>query len=388
MAHVVPRIRSLAFVAIIGAVLAVACSTQSSSVDATDPGPAHGANGASGSSGDPASANCNDSCGNAQVCSDGACVDLPKSCPCPLEAYCDLTSNACKVGCTAPTGCNAGRYCDLGTRSCKDGCGIDRDCPAGLFCDLAQHQCARGCRVDPDCKQPTHGTVSCERGACSTKCETKFHACSGDCKSDTDATACGASCTACPTRTHATAACTTGACKSTCDRGFHDCAGACAASSDVATCGTSCSPCPTPAHGTSTCDGSACGIACDPGYVRSGSTCVLPCESSPCSGVTYCDGTSHLCLDGCVHHSQCPSEQFCNVATHGCEISWTWGTETAPYCPTGYTLHSMCTAGGTMCTNVHLPASTTYAFFCASGLQSRGHKTSACGTETICMPND
>src|SRR5581483_9686545 len=80
-------------------------------------------------------------CGAGQVCVDGACMDVPKACPCPKETYCDLGSNTCKIGCTTDDQCAAGRICDTRARMCMAGCRSDRECGAAQFCDPASATC-------------------------------------------------------------------------------------------------------------------------------------------------------------------------------------------------------------------------------------------------------
>jgi hypothetical protein len=53
---------------------------------------------------------------------------LPKSCPCPLDSYCDLATNTCVVGCKSHEHCNKGKYCDPATELCKVGCRTEADC--------------------------------------------------------------------------------------------------------------------------------------------------------------------------------------------------------------------------------------------------------------------
>ena len=135
--------------------------------DASSGGP--GARTDGGGPGTPGPAKCEGGCGDGQVCSEGKCVDLPSTCPCPVESYCDLATNTCKAGCTSHDQCSKGRFCDTAKRTCKD-----------------------GCRTAIDCAEPANGSVTCNAGTCVTSCDTKFHACGAACKSDTDPTACGA----------------------------------------------------------------------------------------------------------------------------------------------------------------------------------------------------
>lgn len=92
---------------------------------------------------------CGGGCGEGKVCMDGACVALPKNCPCPKESYCDLASNMCVAGCLEDSHCATGRICDAGPRQCRVGCRNDAACGAGRICD--RETCRAGCRKDTDC---------------------------------------------------------------------------------------------------------------------------------------------------------------------------------------------------------------------------------------------
>lgn len=89
------------------------------------------------------------SCPADEVCSDGACQQVPSHCPCPKETYCDLASNSCKRGCTDDTNCNVGEVCDSAARSCMAGCRKDASCGAGFICQA--QGCVAGCRGNSDC---------------------------------------------------------------------------------------------------------------------------------------------------------------------------------------------------------------------------------------------
>ncbi len=288
---------------------------------------------------------------------------LPATCPCPVESYCDLSSNTCKAGCTRDEECKAGRFCDEATRTCAD-----------------------GCRTVADCKAPANGDVACAEGMCKATCDARFHACGAACKADTDPTACGTTCTACPIRTNATASCEGGACKSACNAGFHECAGACASSTSPLTCGASCTPCPGVANGAPTCDGGACGIKCNAGYVPDGNACVRDCVVTGCGAFQWCDATAtHLCKAGCERHDECGSAQFCKIATHTCENT----TSGQRYCPAGFVARGRCSDGRDMCVNASLPAGTQHVFgaACPGGTTARG-STNCSGDTWVCVPND
>ncbi len=308
-------------------------------------------------------AKCGAGCKAGEVCSEGQCVELPKTCPCPAESYCDLAQGACKVGCTRDEECSAGRFCDEGKRTCKD-----------------------GCRTEKDCAKVTSGVVACDEGACVTTCDTKFHACGKACKGDTDATACGAGCVSCPTRPNAAASCVSGACKSACTAGFHECGADCASNVAPATCGTSCSPCPGVTNGTASCDGTTCGFKCNAGYVPSGTTCVTDCVTKGCGSFEWCDSAAtHLCKPGCDLHGECGSNQFCKISTHTCEAT----TSASSFCPAGFRSLFTCSNGHGMCVNASLPAATTFPFSVACPASSTARGSVTCSGPTyVCVPND
>jgi len=90
-------------------------------------------------------------CPSGQICVADACQPLPTQCPCPLESYCDLTTDQCVAGCITDDECLSGRICDL-SRTCRPGCRQSSDCAgAGQVCDMATLSCRQGCTSDPDC---------------------------------------------------------------------------------------------------------------------------------------------------------------------------------------------------------------------------------------------
>jgi hypothetical protein len=54
---------------------------------------------------------CPGGCAANQLCSAGACVEIPDHCPCPSGAYCDLLTNSCKPGCFASSDCSPDQDC-------------------------------------------------------------------------------------------------------------------------------------------------------------------------------------------------------------------------------------------------------------------------------------
>lgn len=123
--------------------------------------------------GDPGPKTCT-SCKADEVCVEGACVAVPKTCPCPSESYCNLGANMCVVGCLDDQNCAKGRICDSAARKCQDGCRTDGACGSGKICDNSL--CRTGCRMDMDCKSGEY-------------CDSTKQVCMQGCKQDTDCSA-------------------------------------------------------------------------------------------------------------------------------------------------------------------------------------------------------
>ncbi|MCB9730602.1 MAG: VWA domain-containing protein [Deltaproteobacteria bacterium] len=132
------------------------------------------------------------------------------------------------------------------------------------------------------CPHPSVGLAACVEGSCQDiACDAGYHDCSGTCRADDDAAACGEGCQKCQSPTGAgKAVCDAGACTMVCDPGHHLCGKACVSDTAVATCGQGCSPCPTVQGGTTTCDGQKCGAVCPSGTIA----CEGKCVASACCG--------------------------------------------------------------------------------------------------------
>jgi hypothetical protein len=130
-------------------------------------------------------------------------IALPTHCPCPLESYCELTTDHCVAGCVADDQCGVGRFCEKTGRTCQP-----------------------GCRSAADCSPDPNGTASCKAGTCIYACDGDLHFCGGACRADAP-TACGQSCTPCSAPAHGQATCAAGQCGFRCDTGFAPSGGAC-----------------------------------------------------------------------------------------------------------------------------------------------------------------
>lgn len=128
-------------------------------------------------------------CGDAQVCIQGECTDVPDMCPCPVETYCDLGMNKCVIGCTSDAECDDGRICDADKRECFVGCRKDVECGSGEICENLS--CVEGCRDDDDCGAGELCDAMMCRLGCYTDadcpieqlCDTEGQVCYDGCKS-------------------------------------------------------------------------------------------------------------------------------------------------------------------------------------------------------------
>jgi hypothetical protein len=236
-----------------------------------------------------------DACRADQVCANGVCTDLPSKCPCPLESYCDLSSNTCKPGCTEDAQCSTGRICNTTARTCKDGCRGDGMCALGKICTA--ESCVAGCRQDGDCKS----AEICEGDQCVAGCRLDSDCgagkicdaqqCRAGCRMDLD---CGASGVLCDPMSL------------TCRTGCHqnsDCPLDSVCDIPKLTCKAGC-------------DGDA---RCNAGKICEAQACVIGCRTSAsCPLRQYCDGTSKKCVAGCNQDlSRCGDGEACVSYTNG-----------------------------------------------------------------------
>jgi hypothetical protein len=184
---------------------------------------------------------------------------------------------------------------------------------------------------------------------------TGTHKCGGQCVPDGDVTACGTTCTACPTDPNGVAQCIAGECGVACKSGFHTCGGRCVTNSDTGSCGTSsCEACQAPTGGTATCDGTSCVGACPGGMKLCSGACID--MTAACSGT--CPSGTHNCNGICASNN---SVNSCGAGSDSCSP--------CPK-PTG--------ASATSCDG------TTCDFTCASGYHRCGKACSADNDPTAC----
>ena len=122
--------------------------------------------------------------------------------------------------------------------------------------------CGASCTV---CPTDANGTASCNGGSCALSCNSGFHACGTQCKSNSSTDSCGSSCTPCPTAANGKSTCSGGKCGLSCNTGYHQCGNQCLSDTSPASCGSSCTPCPVKPGATASCTAGKCAYACTNG---------------------------------------------------------------------------------------------------------------------------
>jgi hypothetical protein len=219
--------------------------------------------------------------------------------------------------------------------------------PALPSCPSGQHACAgRGCveNASPDscgslcdpCPNIQGGTptcdgvrcgVSCPAGnvpcldaclpmgsACDGTCPAGKNLCGGICVDSRSLTACGRSCTQCPTSPVGQASCDGETCALVCNTGFHKCGDSCVSDGDWQQCGASCTRCEAPAGGEAVCVDGRCDFIC-PGMTQCGRQCIRndqPCNDVCPTGLFSCNGRCIPKTPGsCCTDAECGLCQKC-----------------------------------------------------------------------------
>ena len=289
--------------------------------------------------------------GGSVVCSNGACAESCGTGLTNCSGVCvplgsDINNcGACGKQCGAPAN---------GNPTCNGTCGFN--------CQNGFHKCnGTECRANNDatacgstcqnCPGPTSGSGNavCTGGNCGIVCTTPTTGkCGTDCYNlNADKNHCGTCTTVCTDPANGTNTCGSGTCTVSCNTGFHVCSGQCRSNNDVGSCGTtSCSPCPGPTAGTgsATCNGTACGLSCAaPTPDLCGTACVnkqtstqhcVSCGTQCTAGQTCC-GTGTGCVDLQTDKNNCnscgnpcPGQQTCvaGACTGGGGTGGTGGT--------------------------------------------------------------
>lgn len=179
-------------------------------------------------------------------------------------------------------------------------------------------------------------------------CNTDRTLCMGRCVDTTsDPMHCGECSHTCESPEGGRGTCTRSSCGIVCDRGRHPCGLACRLDTDAEACGASCTRCgsgPANSHPICTADG-VCGAVCDSGYVPSNGACIPRCTTGACDGLQYCNLATGYCVSGCERDDSCGTWDGCNLRTHECVdvIVTPSGPMGSTYCPPGYVRIYQCT---------------------------------------------
>ena len=177
-----------------------------------------------------------------------------------------------------------------------DTCGVGcESCPsiAGGMSTCDGRKCSVVC---PAGQKPCLDSCVAEGAACDGACSDGKNLCNGICVLPTSLSACGSSCSPCPSSAGGVASCDGDKCDLNCNEGFHRCEDACVKDTDPRTCGASCTTCPVPTGGQATCDGVKCGARCPDGMTPCRGACIQ--NNQACNGV--CPAGQQDCDGLCV----------------------------------------------------------------------------------------
>ena len=232
---------------------------------------------------------CGTSCGDGELCIDGAC-----------ELACPAGQLACDGGCydldTSAANCGA----------CGTSCGVGEACAEGrcvTSCPAGQVECGGGC-FDTDTSLDNCGACgvacgsgeTCTDGACVAACPGGQELCDGACVDlDRSRDHCGVCGNACGEGE----VCSDGACAPACGPGQTNCDGTCAnLATDAANCGTCGSACRT----GEVCVDGGCELFCAGGLTACGDACVdMQNDRNHCGACGTACGDAEICSEGqCV----------------------------------------------------------------------------------------
>ncbi len=191
--------------------------------------------------------------------------------------------------------------CPAGFHACRDRCASDTDpdtcgvacepCPSiqggGRTCD--GRKCGITC---PAGSKPCLDACVPDNAPCDNTCQPGQNLCGGLCVDGKSVSACGPTCSPCPSSPSGTPSCDGEKCALACKAGFHRCGDRCESDSSTEACGPSCLACPVPAGGKATCRSGQCEFDC-PGGRKCGNLCIandLPCNGACPGGMRVCNG--------------------------------------------------------------------------------------------------
>jgi hypothetical protein len=206
--------------------------------------------------------------------SDGICAADRKRCGDMCVSRVDPAFGCGAADCDPCSAAHGKRACSVAgacaVASCESGYA---DCNGA-----AEDGCEASTTNDPArcgaCDRACQGSLVCQSGACTSRCDPGLLACDRACVDPTnDENHCNDCATRCGSPQNGIGVCRARVCVTACNEGFHACGAEC--KPDKATsCGPSCVVCPVPAHSKSvSCTNSACSFACEPHFVAVGDSC-------------------------------------------------------------------------------------------------------------------
>jgi hypothetical protein len=253
---------------------------------------------------------CETTCGSGVVCAGGQCIE-PDDCRsdesrCIGFTYCDASTGNCERGCSNDDQCGSAERCDVETHTCVCDADLVR-CPADfgdcvdIRMDLAHcGACNNTCPSNDVCSEG----VCIDLGDCRTNdigctgfsyCDESTGNCVRGCLVDEQ---CGASNEVCDPETK----------ECVCGDGFERCPPRVGACVDTQTDPTYCGGCDTSCLGGESCEG---GLCIDPADCRE--------NGIGCTGFTYCDQDTGVCLSGCDRETQCiDANDRCDLSSNSC----------------------------------------------------------------------
>jgi hypothetical protein len=231
---------------------------------------------------------------------------------------CPLVGGACVDTQTDPAycgecdiACGSGQVCQSGACFDPSDCRIDGiDCSGLTYCDPSTGACVR-CLNDAQCGA-TNEVCDTDINAC--VCRSGFERCPpifGLCvDTQTDVRYCGNCQTACGTGE----VCQFGACfdPSDCRTNGIGCSGLTYCDPSTGVCMPGCDNNMQCTVANEICNVTFHACVCGSGFERCGTECV------DCSGFSYCDPIAGVCLPGCANDAQCGENEVCELPTHTC----------------------------------------------------------------------
>jgi hypothetical protein len=254
---------------------------------------------------------------------------------------------------TGPESPATGTGCDPGFHKCD---GVCKDSKQTTNCGFACDPCPEiqggvatcdGARCGiqcPDGQKPCDDKCIAMDAPCGG-CPGEKNPCNGICVAATDKTACGPSCTVCPTSPNGTTTCD-GECKLECSPGYHLCGDQCLPDDKVESCGKSCTACTKPTGGDVACVSGTCAPSCPGGQTLCPSTGACLPPNQPCDKT--CPGGKHICNNLCVSDTDVNS---CGTSCTAC----TAPANADPICGDAKTCSFKCRTGFHACGNACKP---------------------------------